>query len=252
MVDATIGILRREALMKRLSSNAAGGLNVHWSTKDVATLTDYIRSVPERILRDAPTLADRKPLPAVKDMVGEMKPDDLNFMFTISTEDVDLSGDVIKANGIDLSGFMRNPPVLDTHNSALTPIAKSTVPSVSGTRTTAIAQFPAKGVSKNSDRVAAAIRGGLVRGASVGFVPVKWAFSTDKSRPLGIDFLSIRLLEWSICALPCNQSCLLVGAVAGTKAGRSSHRVEERPAAATTRQQRLLEARDFRRRAYGV
>jgi hypothetical protein len=130
--------------------------------------------------------------------------------------------------------------------------------SASGKAVTAIAKFPSRGVSDDSDRIAAAIRAGLVRGASIGFMPLKWAFVTDPARPFGVDFQSIRLLEWSVCSVPCNPACLLIRSIAGPKASHSSQRVEEWLAEArakarnsarpsSTRAQRLAEARELRR-----
>ena len=101
------------------------------------------------------------------------------------------------------------------------PIAVSTSPAVAGNSLTAVAKFPAPGVSDCSDEVAAALTAGLVRGASVGFIPVRWTFTKDPARPFGVDFQEIRLLEWSICAVPCNPDCLMIGAVDGGKSSRS-------------------------------
>ena len=95
----------------------------------------------------------------------------------------------------------------------------------------AIAKFPRPGVSADSDRVAAAIRGGLVRGASIGFVPLRWSFTKDPARPMGISFHSIKMIEFSVCSIPCNPDCLLIGAVSGGKsASRSSRNVDDVPA----------------------
>jgi hypothetical protein len=79
----------------------------------------------------------------------------------------------------------------------------------------AIAKFPKPGISADSDRIAAAVRAGLQRGTSIGFIPLSWSFSKDPTRPLGIDFKSIKLLEWSFAALPCNLDCRVIGSVSG-------------------------------------
>jgi phage head maturation protease len=131
----------------------------------------------------------------------------------------------------------------------------------------AIAKFPHPGISAESDQMAAAIRAGLFRGASIGFVPTRWAFSTDKNRPLGIDFHEIRLLEWSCVTLPCCPPCLLIGAVGSKSAPADTKmadlRREARSLAARareisdsisdpvplTREQRIAEAQALRRMA---
>ena len=133
----------------------------------------------------------------------------------------------------------------------------------------AIAKFPKPGVSANSDQIAAAVRARLQRGASIGFIPLQWSFSKDPARPLGVDFHAIKLLEWSICALPCNPDCILIGSVSGATTSSPSDakmadlRREARAFSAkvrargesisdpvsTTREQRLAEASAFRRAA---
>ena len=133
--------------------------------------------------------------------------------------------------------------------------------------------LPAPGISDDSDEIAAAIRAQLVRGASVGFVPLSWSFAKDPARPLGVDFKSVRLLEWSVCAVPCNPSCLLVGAVSGGKSDADIKMAARRheamalvararaicasipdpaPAPPMTRAQRIAQAAEFRRAAYRV
>ena len=131
----------------------------------------------------------------------------------------------------------------------------------------AVAKFPRPGISADSDRVAAAIRGGLTRGASIGFVPLKWSFTKDPARPMGISFHAVKMIEFSTCSIPCNSDCLLIGAVSGGKAAsdikmadlRRSARALAAEARAlgasisddipTTPEQRLAEAHNFRRLA---
>jgi hypothetical protein len=265
MADA-LEVLRQEALQKRLHG-VAGGLKVCWSTKDVAHIHSHIAAMKRELIasdtsRAAPVGVDITAVLAKSGMkIREATQDDLNFLFIVSSEDVDLMGDCITANGVDTSGFNRNPAVLDSHNSATMPVATSSAPAVSGKSLTAVAQFPKRGVSKNSDRVAAAVRSRLVRGASVGFIPLKWSFSKDPQRPMGVDFHECRLLEWSVCAIPANSSCLLLGAVAGDARAlvdldvKTAERLREArrfialaspEPAPMTRDQRLAEARKLR------
>ena len=220
--------LRDDALLKRING-IPGGLRIVWSTKDIARLTDHIRSAPANMLhRDVPAVA-RKPAGSsvaaarrkFSTVVRDIQPGDRDFAFVISSQAVDLAGDVVIPTGIDVSDFLKNSGVLNAHDSQAMPIAVSTAPAVTGTSVTAVATFPAPGISGPSDQVAAALRAGLAKGASIGFVPVKWTFTKDPDRPFGVDFQEVRLLEWSVCSVPCNPDCLMIGAVA---AGKSSTR----------------------------
>jgi HK97 family phage prohead protease len=109
--------------------------------------------------------------------------------------------------------------------------------------TRAVATFPDVGVSSDSDAVAAAIRNGLVRGASVGFTPVRWSLSKDPARPFGVNFEQITLHEWSVCSVPCNQDCLFIGA--------SSSKSMPVMRAPLSRSERLAEAKRLRRSICG-
>jgi hypothetical protein len=233
MPDA-LEILRQDALVRRIKG-VAGGLHIVWSAKDIARISDHVTTMPmPMILRDVPVTNARKPannIAAARRKFSEQgivlraaQSDDLNFMFIVSSEAKDLANDVVTVAGIDYSDFLKNPAVLNSHDSSAMPVAVSTSPLVSGKALTAIAEFPQPGVSECSDQTAAALRAKLIKGASIGFVPLKWTFTKDPSRPFGIDFHETKLLEWSICALPCNLDCLMIGAVAGKSARRSSSR----------------------------
>jgi hypothetical protein len=236
MADSTLDHLRQDALHKRVNG-IAGGLRILWSTRDVARLTDFITSAPANLLlRDVPG-ASRKPIDtnvaAVRrklsekgTVVRDIQPGDRSFMFTITSEAIDLSDDCVKVDGVDFDNFAKNPVVLNGHDSTTLPVAVSTTPRMSGASLTAVAKFPQDGVSDASDLVAAAIRENLVRGASIGFIPLKWSFSKDPSRPFGVDFLDVKLLEWSVCGIPCNPSCLLLGSVGGKSASRRSRNAQ--------------------------
>jgi hypothetical protein len=257
MADNTLDALRHDALARRVKG-MAGGNHIVWSSKDIALIRDYVMEIPEKVIRAAPTAApkfvDLDPAAARRKVasagitIKDMQPGDLNFLFTISSEQVDLAGDVITIAGVDCSNFNKNPVVLNAHDSSELPIAASTAPWVSGAALMAAAKFPPPGISAESDQVAAAIRASLVRGASVGFVPLKWSFTKDPARPFGVDFQAVRLLEWSICSVPCNPGCLVVGAVSGKSASAAS-KPDPVP---TTREQRIAEARAIRRAAYSI
>jgi hypothetical protein len=197
----SLDILRKDALDTRLKG-LAGGNRIAWSAKDVSLIRDYVMSQPESFFRKASSPARQDATRSASSaVVRDVQASDRNFLFEISNNSVDRAGDTIDPNGIDCSEFNRNPVVLNAHDSSELPIAASSVPWVSGNSLRAVAKFPAPGISAASDAVAAAIRAGLVRGCSIGFVPVKWSFAKD--RPMGINFTSVKMLEYSCCSIPC-------------------------------------------------
>jgi phage head maturation protease len=260
-MSSSLDILRRDALDTRLKG-LAGGNRILWSAKDVTLIRDFVLSQPESFFRKASSAPAPASRSASTTAMRDIQPSDLNFLFEVSNNSVDRAGDSIDPNGIDTAEFSRNPVVLNAHDSSQLPIATSSMPWVSGSSLMAVARFPAPGISPASDQVAAAIRAGLVKGCSIGFVPVKWSFSKDPSRPMGINFSSVKMLEYSCCSIPCNPGCLLVGAVSAKSIDQhiaAARQAEARAlvssektssaSAPTTREQRLAEAREFRRRA---
>jgi hypothetical protein len=144
---------------------------------------------------------------------------------------------------------------------------------MSGGNTLAIARFPKPGISANSDQIKAAALARLLRGVSIGFIPKKWSFSKDPSRPLGVDFSEICLIEFSLVSIPANPDCYVLGSVASSQSSPSTsdakaadRRREARVLAAQarariaaiddepalTREQRMAEARNLRRIAMEI
>src|ERR1700674_2409701 len=99
MADNTLDILRQDALSRRVKG-LHGGHRIVWSGKDIAKIRDHIMAMPEKSFRAAPTAASkfvespavvRRKFANAGTIKGDMQPGDLNFLFTISSEQVDLS-----------------------------------------------------------------------------------------------------------------------------------------------------------------
>jgi phage head maturation protease len=183
----------------------------------------------------------------------------LTWKFVISDETPDLMNDVIKLDGWRLQNFGKNGVVLSNHDHTL-PVGQSSLPYVSNKALMAAVTFPEAGISATSDQVRGMIAAGVLRGASVGFVPGKIAFSKDPQRPLGIDFLDgHQLTEWSCVSVPANPNCLVVGPTSAKSISQdavAARKSEARsiislvkgqtPRSAQTREQRIAEARRLR------
>jgi hypothetical protein len=275
MADA-LDFLRNDVFLKRINP-IVGSNRPIWSEKDQIKLFDkYMSARSEEIVSAAlPPQVKLSPLEIDKaalakfgiDLRSDIGPED-NPLVAISTPRTDLTNDDVDTSNVDSTDFAKFCQVLDTHDSSKPPVALSSRPWLSGTTMLAIARFPKPGVSADSDRISAAVRAGLQRGASIGFIPLKWSFSKDPSRPLGISFHAIKLLEWSFCALPCNQDCRVLGSVANNQSapsdGKTADRrrearvlaakaralcasIDDEPLAPPTREQRMAEARAVRR-----
>jgi hypothetical protein len=277
MADA-LDILRKDAFRKRIHG-VAGGNRVLWGEKDLIDIHNHVMSVKMEQIIATPRPTETKLLSApefdkaaLAKMGIELRSDigaEDHPLCIITTPRIDLAGDTNNTANVDTTDFVKFASILDTHDSSKPPVALSTRPWLSGTSMLAIAKFPKPGVSADSDRIAAAVRAGLQRGTSIGFLPLSWSFTKDPSRPLGIDFKSIKLIEWSFCAQPCNQDCRVIGSVSGATTSSPSDakmadlRREARALAAKvralgesiqsdppqTREQRLADARNFKHMA---
>jgi HK97 family phage prohead protease len=139
--------------------------------------------------------------------------------FTISTQSVDRMGDTIKVDGWKLEQYRKNPVVLWAHDASILPVAKSNQVWVEESKLKSIAEFTPVGMLKFNDVVFDMYKGGFLSATSVGFAPVKYAFTDDPKRGYGIDFLEQELLEFSAVPVPANSEALIEGKSAGIDIG---------------------------------
>jgi hypothetical protein len=276
-----LDILRKDAFRKRIHG-VAGGNRILWQDKDLRALHDYVMSARhEELIYDDLTviksstavIPDRASLAKIGIELRDFNPDDFAHLCLITNPTPDHSNDSVKPPGIDYSVFWKNSAVLDSHNSSKPPVASSGRPFMSGDNVLAIPRFPKPGISANSDQIRTAANAGLLRGISIGFIPLKWSMSKDPSRPMGVDFHAIRLLEFSYCSLPMNPDCRVLGSVSSSattsppdaskmadlrrearalaaKARALGESISNDPA--PTRDERMAEARNLRRIAMEI
>ena len=134
--------------------------------------------------------------------------------FTISKEVEDRDGDILRANGVDFTNYMKNPVFLSFHNSREFPLGKVTKFWVEGNSVKAIVYFPTlEELSSNPEQASEkaklvdfcfhCYKTGMLNAVSVGFIPVEW-IETDN----GYDILKWELLEFSAVAVPANQDAI--------------------------------------------
>jgi HK97 family phage prohead protease len=131
--------------------------------------------------------------------------------FTISTASVDRSGDTIAVDGWQLKNYLKNPVVLWAHASFLPPIGRATKVWVEDGKLKADAEFESEwtGIGPKPDAIYRLYEKGTLSAVSVGFQPIKWAWTEDKDRKFGIDFEKQELLEFSAVPIPANPEALL-------------------------------------------
>jgi hypothetical protein len=242
-----------------------------------AQIRHHISNMPERALFEAAEMklfdqGTPAPGPMAAHVLRAMDSTALSWHCRISDEGTDLPGDQIKVAGWNLAIAAKNCPAPLSHDTSALPVGQWSMPYRSGSALDANVNFPQPGTSAVSDQVRAMMAAGVLRGVSVGFIPGTFRFSADKQRPLGIDFIEGHtLIEASLCPVPANPRCLVIGPATGTKsAGHDGVDIADRrrearamvAAARTriasidstpmTREQRMAEARRAIRLAYSI
>ena len=130
----------------------------------------------------------------------------LRFVFSDGT--IDRSGDSIDPQGWQTKTFMDNPVALWAHDSSSPPIGRASNVGLMGAKLMGDIEFMSAELSPFADSIYRMSKAGFIRAVSVGFLPLKWAFTNDNDRPFGIDFMKQELLEISVCPVPCNPNAL--------------------------------------------
>ena len=127
--------------------------------------------------------------------------------FVLSDATPDRMGDVIEAEGWDLSDFKSNPVALFNHNPNF-PIGKWANLRIINGKLRGHLQLAPEGTSDRIDEIRRLVDADILRAVSVGFLPMK-------SEPLnksggGLRFLQSKLVESSLVAIPANPNALAV------------------------------------------
>lgn len=180
--------------------------------------------------------------------------------FVFSDESVDLYGDTIAARGWDWSAFENNPVALFGHDSSKPEyvVGKAKNLRVQGNRLVGDIEFMEASVNPTAETVYQMVKGGFLNAVSVGFMPLEWVATKDKSRPGGIDFKRQSLMEISIVPLPANQNALAQARAAGIDVDRlplmqgTTEKTVETPSDPVRRRSALLVRRILGRKTKGL
>jgi hypothetical protein len=134
------------------------------------------------------------------------------LLWTISTENVDRMGDVIKVSGWKLENYEKGGSVLWAHNPSMLPVAKPVKTYVEGNVLKSLAEYATIDENPFADSVYKLAKGGFLRGSSIGMRPIKYqldAARASEEHPYPVMFLEQELLEWSHTPIPANPEALL-------------------------------------------
>jgi HK97 family phage prohead protease len=131
--------------------------------------------------------------------------------FVLSDASPDRMGDVIVADGWDLTNFKRNPVALFNHNSNFI-VGKWANLRVVGDELRGDLQLAPKGTSPRIDEIRALVEADILKAVSVGFMPKdsEPLIKGDKNGVNGLRFKSAELVETSLVAVPANPNALAI------------------------------------------
>lgn len=150
------------------------------------------------------------------------------FSFVFSDENVDRYNDIIYARGWDLKNFNQNPIALFGHNASSVEnvIGRAKNVRVQGTQLLGDIEFLTADINPNAEAVYRMVAAGYLKTVSVGFAPVEWEATKDRSRVGGVDFKKSELLEISVVPIPANPNALVQAKAAGIEIERLGLRAE--------------------------
>jgi HK97 family phage prohead protease len=139
-------------------------------------------------------------------------PGDRLWTFTITSGDVDHEGDRVNIDGVDLADFLRNPVALASHDYRSFPIGRWENVRKTGAgfdgRILADLRLAPAGTLAAADTAAALISSGMLRGCSIGFIPLEYV----RNEYGGFDHLRCKIIECSVVSVPANPAALLAAA----------------------------------------
>ena len=170
-------------------------------------MTDTLtREAPTRLAADG--YVDRSTVPgtdgAALDRGIDIERRSVDYI--CSTESLDSHGTVLRQNW-RLDRYGRNPVVLFCHNSRSIPVGTASNVRVENGQLKARVTFATADVCEEAEECWRAVKAGLLRGISVGFLAHshRWEM-TDDVEQLVLD--DLELLELSVCAVPSNPDTL--------------------------------------------
>jgi HK97 family phage prohead protease len=128
--------------------------------------------------------------------------------YVLSDETPDRMGDVIMADGWDLTNFQKNPVALFGHQNSLPPIGKWKNLRIVDKQLRGNLELAAAGTSARIDEIRKLVEADILRAVSVGFRPKE-----SRPRPesdFGVFFTKSELMETSLVSVPANPNALAI------------------------------------------
>ena len=133
----------------------------------------------------------------------------------LSDESVARDGHTILTAGWRLDSFRANPVYLWAHDTGAPPIGRFLEIGPVGAQLRGTVKYAERDEFPFADTIFRLTKSGFINASSVSWLPIKWKYAADKSRPGGIDFSEVELIEASSVPVPALASALVSARAAG-------------------------------------
>jgi HK97 family phage prohead protease len=135
--------------------------------------------------------------------------------YKFSDPSVARDGNTIASDAWQLGPFLTNPVFLWAHDADEPPIGRVVEIGTSGAALVGDVEYAERDLYPFADTIYQMVRAGFISATSVGFMPLKWSFPTEKTRIGGVDFKQVELLEISQVPVPALPTALVEARHAG-------------------------------------
>lgn len=177
--------------------------------KRLCTIEEYAKLKPEQ--RDAGDygIATTLTEPAEFGESGRV------VRYTFSTPAVARDFNTVAADAWQIQNFLRNPVFLWFHDDSQPPIGRVIEIGNVGESLKGTVEYADADLNPFADMIYRMVKARYINAVSVSWLPIKGSLSRDRSRPEGIDFTEVDLLEISQVGLPALPSALAEARSAG-------------------------------------
>lgn len=135
--------------------------------------------------------------------------------YVFSDTSVGRDNHVIAADAWQLTNYLRNPVFLWAHDREQPPIGKIVDISTQGSRLVGTVEYADVEANPFADTIFRLVKAGMINATSTSWKSIEYKFTTDRSRPGGIDYTKVDLLEISQVPVPALPTALVTARAYG-------------------------------------
>ncbi len=162
---------------------------------------------PIKISREAPMRRLAGTIDSGAASIGSTGSRIIRYVFSDSS--VGRDNHTIAADAWELTNFKRNPVFLMSHDAGQPPVGRVVEIGTVGGKLRGGVEYAERDVYPFADTIFQLVKNGFLNATSTGWIPLEWKATKDRSRPGGMDFTRVELLEISQVTVPALPTALV-------------------------------------------